>query len=398
MNPSRDTTARTTTTGTGVTPDVTRLDLGAGWHAAVHHTWELPAALRARWDEMALAYGDRGIFLCTGWLQTWWGVFGVGGRLFVAVVSCGEAVRGIFPCWIAPDGRLTGLANEVYYDFLIDAAHRTDTLDRFLEVLARSRYTRADLPYLSRLEVGGAAIQERLRRHRYRFWTWEQSYGPKVDVTKPTWEATEATFHSRLRNSLKKGRRRAEKEGLLTFEEVRDPGALDAVLDEAFAVEGSGWKAERGTAIRLNPEKAAWYRGISRWAARRGVLRVYLLRLNGRLIAFDLDIESGRTLFALKTGYDEQVATRFSAGNLMRCEVLKLAHARPDTHLYDFLGETFPWKLEWTPDADVCTDIFFYPPTVAGWTRYVRQYGWKQPLKRSGQLVRFIRSFRISRT
>lgn len=371
--------------------DTTIVDLGGGWRAEIHHTWQLPPALLVAWDAHARAYGDRGLFLCTGWLQTWWSVFGTGGRLFLVVLHAGKELRGIFPCWLTPDGRLAGMANELYYDFLIVSPHRDETLRRFLDVVDRSGCTRADLPYFSRLEGTGDALLEAFRQRRQPFWSCEQAYGPKVNVSTATWEEIEGAFHAKLRNNLKKGRRRAVSEGTLSFEEVCDSKSLDAVLEEAFAVEGSGWKAAAGSAIILNPTKIAWYKGISRWAAQHGALRVYLLRLNGRLVAFDLALESGRTLFALKTGFDQHVAARFSPGNLMRCEVLKSLWARHDLDTYDFLGETFPWKREWTSDTDVCRDLFVYPRTTGGWMRYVRQHGWKQPLKRATRMLAAIR-------
>lgn len=366
----------------GSITDTTRTDLGDGWRAVVHHSWDLPAALLDRWEALVRAYGDRGLFLRPGWARTWWSVFGTGGRLHLTVLSRGDDVRGIVPCWITPDGRLTGLANEVYFDALVEAEDRPEVLRRFLQAIDGLPWRRADLQYLSRLEPNTAALQDVLRQTGRRFWTWDQAYGPKVDLRTPTWDDLEAGFHSKLRNNLKKGRRRAEKEGTLSFEEARDPARLEAVLDEAFAVEGSGWKARDGTAIVLHPQKDAWYRGISRWAASEGILRVYLLRLNGRLIAFDLDFEVGRTVFALKTGFDEQVATRFSPGNLMRHEVIHRLYDTPGIDTYDFLGETFPWKLEWTPNTDTCTDVFLYPRGLGGALAYLREHGWKQPVKR----------------
>lgn len=383
--------------GTGAEPKPDQVDLGAGWRAEIFDSWDFPLDLVQRWDGLAQAYGDKGIFLRIGWLQTWWSVFGGDGRLFIVVLYSENTVRGIFPCWITPEGYVDGTTNEVYYDFLVADSHRADTIARFVRLLDRTRRSRAHFPYLSQLEANGPLLEDRLRRGHYPFWKWEQQYGARVDVSKPSWEEVEGTFHSKLRNNLKKGRRRAEKEGVLTFAEVSNPDAVEAALGEAFGVEGSGWKAAKGTAIILSESKSAWYRSISLWAARQGALRIYLLRLGGRLIAFDLDIVSGHTVFALKTGFDEEVATRFSAGNLMRYELLKHLWAHPDIHRYDFLGPTYAWKLEWTQDTDTCTDVSMYPKSLRGWMDYMAQHGWKQPLKRSRRLVKFVRAFGAAR-
>lgn len=367
--------------------EATVIALGADWRAEILHSWNLGSEVRKQWEQFAHNYGDRGLFLSPGWFETWWGVFGKTGHLFIVTLYAGDKLKGIFPCWIESDGVLSGMANELYFDFLLDSSDQDGILDRFLEVLARSGHARARFPTMSHHCGNGAALLESLRRAHFPFWKWVESYGPKVDVSCPRWEDLEGTFQSKLLNNLKKGRRRAEQQGSLLFEEVRNRESLEKILDEAFAVEGSGWKASKGTAINQSAEKSEWYRSISLWAAKQGVLRMYLLRLNGRLIAFDLGLESGQTVFALKTGYDEHIATRFSAGNLMRCEVLKSLWSRPEIDRYDFLGETFPWKLEWTSFTDEVSSVFVYPRTLRGWAQYMLKYGWKQPVKKVMRLM-----------
>jgi hypothetical protein len=370
-----------------VEPSPVQIGLRGGWRAEIFHSWNLSSTVREHWEQAAQAYGDRGLFLSPGWFETWWGVFGKDGRLFIAVLYSNADLKGIFPCWVGNDGVVRAMSNELYFDFLLQGADPSDPLRKFLDLLAQTGHPNAHFVTLSRMEGNGAALLELLARARFPFWIWREKFGPIVDVSRATWEELEATFQSKLRNNLKKGRRKAEKEGTLEFEEVRDSASILQILDEAFAVEGSGWKAKEGTAIAQDSAKVEWYRRISLWAAERGALRVYLLRLNGRLIAFDLALESGRTVFALKTGYDENIATRFSAGNLMRCEVLKLLQARPDIDRYDFLGATYPWKLEWTQFSGESIDVFVYPRTLRGWTRYFLQYGWKQPIKRRSAKV-----------
>lgn len=367
--------------------DISIVSLGGEWRAEIFHSWNLKPEVREEWTQFANDYGDRGLFLLPGWLETWWSVFGKAGRLFIVTLYAGDLLKGIFPCWIDDKGILRGLSSEVYFDFLLDVRNRTAILSKFLDLLKKAGHAHAVFPALSRLEENCAALQKSLRCAHFPFWTWTIGFAPKVDLSLSTWEELEATFQSKLRNNLKKGRRRAEQQGELLFEEVRDPDSLESILEEAFAVEGSGWKAAKGTSILQSPVKVEWYRSISLWAARQGVLRMYLLRLNGRLIAFDLALESGRTVFALKTGYDENIATRFSAGNIMRYEVLKLLWARPEIDQYDFLGEVYPWKLEWTSLTDEIVKFFIYPKTLRGWVKYTLTYGWKQPLKKVRRMI-----------
>ena len=53
---------------------------------------------------------------------------------------------------------------------------------------------------------------------------------------------------------------------------------LDESLRLAFELEGSGWKVEQGTAILSSPRTLRFYTEVGRWAAERGMLRLFFLR------------------------------------------------------------------------------------------------------------------------
>jgi hypothetical protein len=76
-----------------------------------------------------------------------------------------------------------------------------------------------------------------------------------------------------------------------------------------------------------------------------GWLRLAFLRLDGKGIAFQFDLEVRPSYYSLKIGYDPRYE-RFSPGKL--------------------LGTDEPWKYRWTQDAHEQNAFRAFAPTLAG--------------------------------
>src|SRR5262249_45251762 len=110
--------------------------------------------------------------------------------------------------------------------------------------------------------------------------------------------------------------------------------------------EASGWKDREGTAIEANPAVKRFYQTLATRASERGWLRILFLSVNGRRIATSYSAVFDNRLFLLKTGYDPA----FAKGSPFKVLThLAIARAYADGRSeVDFLGDTEPWKLEWT--------------------------------------------------
>jgi CelD/BcsL family acetyltransferase involved in cellulose biosynthesis len=371
------------------------------WTAEVHRGGKLPADVTDEWNRLAAACGDRGLFVSPAWFEQWWRVFGRDAELFAVVMRKRGSVKGIFPCLLSPQpgGRLhLGVpTSEAYFDFVLDEAEAGQQLALFVSVLERKRgFLPGEFGFLSTTHGHGPAFERLLRQRRFPIFADERGFGPLIDLSQPAWEAVEATLHSKLKNNIRKGRRRAEREGPLLLEVVSTEDRLQETLTEAIAIERSGWKGERGTPIADDPLKDAYYRSLAAWAASEGRLYLAVLRHNQKMVAFDLCIRSGKTIYAVKTGYD-QAAARFSAGNIMRLDSLRRMHGTGVTS-YDLLGLYYGWKTEWTSVSDRCRWLVVYPNTVGGWWQYCRRHGWKAPLKRSKVVKALVHRARGSRS
>lgn len=142
------------------------------------------------------------------------------------------------------------------------------------------------------------------------------------------------------------------------------PDNVDALLDEAMAVEMKSWKGKDGTAMGCDPVEAAFCRAYARSACRHGVLRLCFLRINGQAAAMHVAMVHGGGFWLLKIGYDESFA-RCSPGMLLIRESISYA-AKLGLSTYEFLGKSEPWIEMWSKVQRGCVAVRVYPYDPSG--------------------------------
>jgi CelD/BcsL family acetyltransferase involved in cellulose biosynthesis len=163
--------------------------------------------------------------------------------------------------------------------------------------------------------------------------------------------------------------RRAREIGPLDYEIVTAPGRLDAAFDAFLQVEGSGWKAQQGSAIRLHTELVAFYRGLMEQFGTRGECRINLLRLNGAVIAAQFGVIAGRQLNLLKIGYAEEHAN-LAPGHLIMQHTIESVCADAGLDRLSFVTHP-PWAALWKPESTAIEHHVVFRSSWAG--RLLRQ-------------------------
>jgi CelD/BcsL family acetyltransferase involved in cellulose biosynthesis len=236
----------------------------------------------------------------------------------------------------------------------------------------------ARLVSLDQIDVDGpthAAVAATAARTGHRLIRRPTLRSPVVD-TDGGWDAYWGSRSRNLRHNVRRCTRRLEERGELRVDVRRSvaPGELGALLAEGFAVEGSGWKTEQGTAILTSPVIRRYYTDLSEWAARHGWLRPSFLRLDGRAIAFCLGFETGGVFYALKLGYDDGLS-RLSPGTVLLHGLIRHTFDEGLSR-FDFAGRDEAYKLTWATGVEEQIRIDAFAPTPAGtlayWARRAR--------------------------
>jgi CelD/BcsL family acetyltransferase involved in cellulose biosynthesis len=157
-----------------------------------------------------------------------------------------------------------------------------------------------------------------------------------------------ASVSRNLRSQVVRRRRALENTGDLRLRTVTGGEEAEIAFEHVLRLEAAGWKGRQGTAMLTDPELLSLHRTFARRAASRGWLRLYLLELDGELIAADYGCSFAGQGFLLKTAYDERYH-QLSPGLVLRAEVLR-ACIEEGLSGYDFLGGSEAYKLRWASE------------------------------------------------
>lgn len=114
---------------------------------------------------------------------------------------------------------------------------------------------------------------------------------------------------------LARTRRQLERRGRLEFTSAGDPVAVAAGIEEFLALEASGWKGARRSALACDPAMTLFTRKMAAGLAARQLIAVQSLRLDDVPIAMGIVLYSGSGAFTWRVAYDENYR-RFSPGIL----------------------------------------------------------------------------------
>lgn len=174
---------------------------------------------------------------------------------------------------------------------------------------------------------------------------WESHRSTYVSLPE-TYSELLARLHGKFKANLLRRRRRLEEKGQVTLERVEGGPELPRYLEEALALEMSGWKGRRGTAIAQDGPTREFYSELALTASARGALVLWFLRLDGRAVAMHYALEHAGRYLLLKPAYDEAHG-ECSPGQLLMNEVLKACIERGLAE-FDFLGPEMPWERDWS--------------------------------------------------
>ena len=324
-------------------------------------------ALEREWNDAVERARISHPFLRHEWVRTWWDSFPstrfarsgqAGPQLHIIVVRENERIVGIAPLmrehvilYGLPVRRLALLANDhtPRTDFVV-AGNESEVyraiwnslageLDRW-DVLQLTQLPRASrtIPAMSRL-----ASAEQLA-----IGTWKSSDSPYLELA-GTWESYWTSLSAKFRSNVRNRLTRLKHIGEPVLEVLSGKAAIADALDDVWRLEASGWKDKEGTSIASDPAVQRFYTLLSERAVDRGWLRLLFLTVGGRRVAVSYSALYDGRLFLLKTGHDREFHT-CSPFKLLTYLATQEAYARRLREM-DFLGDTEPWKQEWTSTA-----------------------------------------------
>ena len=107
---------------------------------------------------------------------------------------------------------------------------------------------------------------------------------------------------------LRRQRHRLEDDGEVKFDTASSPADVTAALDTFLALESSGWKGARGTALAAHEGDVAFMRTATAALAADGLCEVVTLSAGGKPVASGVVLRHGKRAYFFKIAYDEALA------------------------------------------------------------------------------------------
>jgi CelD/BcsL family acetyltransferase involved in cellulose biosynthesis len=329
--------------------------------------------LAPAWAALARESGQTSPFLSHEWFTCCWRASGSSRRVETLVVEDSTGPVGLVPL-----ARWRGVLHRVPVRFvgMLDAPDtpfvdwltvgRSEpiveaVLDELVcrqdwDVLALSGFP-ADSVTLKALE---ACLAGRFRVHRM-----PTIRSPYVDVS-GTWNAYWTATSQRFKKTVRSVRNRLGKAGQVRVEEHREIFGDSPILQEVIDVSRRSWKADENLAIANMPGMAGFFRELTEYASRNGWLRLWLLRLDGRAVATEYQLEAAGRVHALRADFDASLPSELSPGTHLSEEILRSLFERPTVHEYDMGPGDNSYKLRWAASAHENARLFVFRPGIFG--------------------------------
>ena len=137
-----------------------------------------------------------------------------------------------------------------------------------------------------------------------------------------------------VRRELRRQEKRLAEVGKLEHVVLRAPSELPRWIEEFLALEASGWKGRRGSALACSETNLRLARELFTRAFERDRLLMVGINLDGKPIARYCGFVAGEGAIAFKTAYDESLR-KYGPGTLVVLDMMRAFHERPGLQWMD---------------------------------------------------------------
>ena len=332
-------------------------------------------ALSPAWATVVRESGQTSPFLSHEWFTCCWRGAGAGRRPEAILVEDTTGPVGLVPLthWRGNLHRLpvrfVGMLNSPdtpYVDWLM-VGRPEPVVDAVLTELMRRRDW--DVFALAGLPADSLTLKalETVLPGRFRTLRLPALRSPYVDVS-GSWNAFWTGTSQRFKKTVRSIRNRLQKAGEIRVEEHRDLAPGSPILDEVIDVSRRSWKAVENVAIANMPGMRDFFRELTACASRNGWLRLWLLRLDGRVVATEYQLEAAGRVHALRADFDGTLPSDLSPGTHLSEEIIRRLFERPGIHEYDMGPGDNAYKQRWATGTHEHVRLLIFRPGAVGAT------------------------------
>jgi CelD/BcsL family acetyltransferase involved in cellulose biosynthesis len=192
-------------------------------------------------------------------------------------------------------------------------------------MIAQARSAGAHALILRDVSLNGAAVRaitDVLRQRGMRPRVLQSHTRACLDARCDADELLRNALGGKKLKELRRQRNRLAEHGAVRFDAARTPEAVAAAVETFMALEASGWKARRGTALKQDDGDAGFIRRATAGLAKTGQCEIVTLYAGETPVAAAIVLRHQDRAFYFKLGVDERFA-KFSPGVQLTLELTR---------------------------------------------------------------------------
>jgi len=287
----------------------------------------------------AVQFGGH-VFMLPRWLETWWQAFRPDSEPYLCLVRMNEQLIGVAPLSIhGSTASFVGCADVCdYLDFAVAPGYEKEFYCALLDALSNRCVTELDLRCL-RPESTVLSHLAETAQARNGVCSFEPD-GVSLEMDLPgDWNEYLTMLNGKQRHEMRRRLRRLHAEAEVHFLALENAEEIAERLD-AFLKMFRESRPDK--AIFMNSQMESFFRSMIRAMSEEGILRLFVLELNGAAAAAALCFDYRDTVYLYNSGYGPRY--RFLSVGLL-CKILSIKHSiKVGRKKYDFLKGAEPYK------------------------------------------------------
>jgi CelD/BcsL family acetyltransferase involved in cellulose biosynthesis len=301
--------------------------------------------LHSEWNDLCSRVPTATTFQRPEWLLAYMQVFQPR-PLWGIEVRHGERLVGLAPLYLERKGRERilapiGLGLSDYLDVLVDPAAGKAAVDALLHHIVE-RHQDWDVIRFPELRPTSRLLDAHFPDG------WERAASPReacpVLALSGSFDALAEAASTRLLAGLRNAKRRLEEKGSVSVELATEE-TLPAMLNKFFELHGKRWQEAGAPGVLADEKVKSFHRLAAPALLRRGLLRLFLLRLNRRPIAALYAFFDNQVAYCYLQGYDPAFRS-YSPGGLILEAAIRRA-IEEGKGAADFLRGREAYKYRW---------------------------------------------------
>lgn len=327
--------------------------------------------IRKAWQALCDGLEDStSAFASFEWYETWWRHYSGGATLHMITMWDADRLVGVAPLMLRrvtvhglPLTALCFMENNqsLNNDFIVAPADR----ELFFREMLRQLTSQSALwdvvafRNIPETSINCAALLETLDGTGQKWLKSSTWFDSPYLVPAGTWTDFLASRTARTRKSLRNIQNGMFKAGDVTVTNYRTREEFLSVKDEVFNLARQSWAEDQGDSM-ASPANEAFFSDLAAAFAQKGWLSLWVLRLNGTMLAVEFHVKAYAMEHAMRGHYLPGCAS-LSPGAYLEMQIIKHAFEETDkVRVYDFCGSFEQYKRKWTDTFVAHHDILIF--------------------------------------